>query len=158
MLNIRKATKSDIELLIKLRFDYLTTEFGELTPEESDKLNAQLSEYFPKHIEDDFIAVIGEIDGKVVGNAFMVISERPANPRTCATGKTAAVYNVLTYPEYRRQGIATNLLKILIDEAKKANAVFVELSASSMGKPVYEKLGFTEKTSSNYTDMKLKLN
>jgi len=157
MLNIRKASKSDIDLLIKLRFDYINTDFDRLNPEEEDKIKKQLNEYFPKHFDyGDFIAVIAEFDGKIAGTAFMVINERPANTGFI-TGKTADIYNVLTYPEYRRQGIATKLMEVLIDEAKKANASFIELSASSMGKSVYEKVGFTEKSHSKFTEMRLKL-
>ena len=160
-INIRKATKSDIELLIKLRIDYLTEDGGKLSPDEKNKTVEQLSEYFPKHIDNpdnqDFIAVLAEVDGKTAASAFLVIFERPMSPRHCATGKIALVLNVLTYPEYRRRGIATKLLNLLIEEAKKANVSFIELSATSMGRPVYEKLGFKEKTHSVYTEMRLNL-
>jgi len=158
-INIRKAAESDIELLIKLRFDYLTDNYGE--PFASDVENAlieQLREYYPKHLKtDDFIAALGDIDGKVAGTAFMVITEKPANPQSFSTGKTALILNVLTYPEYRRQGLATKLMEFLINEAKKANVSYIELTATSMGKPVYEKVGFTERSHGNFTEMKLNL-
>ena len=159
MLSIRKAAMADIDLLVKLRLDYLSIDF-KFTPEEEIQLVNQLREYFPKHLDserNDFIAGIAEIDGIVAGTAYMMIDERPANPKGFMTGKTALILNVLTYPEYRRKGIATKILEMLIDEAKKANVAYIELSASVMGKPVYEKLGFEEKTNSHYTNMKLKL-
>ena len=160
-INIRKADKSDIELLIQMRLDYLTEDGGKLTPDEENKTVEQLRGYFPKHVDNpdnpDFIAALGEVNGKIVATAFLVISERPANPRNFITGKTASILNVFTYPEYRRQGIATKLLELLIDEAKKANVSFIELTATAMGKPVYEKLGFKEKTHSVYTKMQLNL-
>ena len=157
---IRKAEKSDIDLLIKIRLDYLTAD-GMIPPadiETEAKTTELLRDYFSRHIESgDFIAALCEIDGNIAGVAFLVINERPINPRFMNSCKTAVIYNVLTYPEYRRQGIATKLLELLIDEAKKANTSFIELSASKMGKPVYEKLGFTEKLKSDFTEMKLNL-
>ena len=158
-INIRKAKESDIDLLVKLRLDFLSDNKKDiLTPEEENKITGQLREYLPKHIDtNDFIAVIAEIDGKIAANAFMAIFERPANLRSFPTGKTALILNVLTYPEYRRQGIATKILAVLIDEAKKANVSYIELTATPMGRPVYEKLGFMERSHGNFTEMKLDL-
>ena len=157
-ITIRKATKSDIEILIKLRLDFLTDDGDSLTSNEEVKITEQLRGYFTKHFDiGDFTAALAEVDGKIAATAFLIISERPVNPRAFITGKTALILNVLTYPEYRRQGIATKLLELLIDEAKKADASFIELTATPMGKPVYEKLGFQEKAHGNYTDMKLNL-
>ena len=155
---IRKATRADIELLIKLRFDYLTAD-GMIPPSDTEQQTVELlRDYFSRHIDsDDFIAALAEVDGKIAATAFLVISERPVNPRYFITGKTAVILNVLTYPEFRRQGIATKLLELLIEEAKKENASFIELSATPMGKSVYEKAGFEEKPPSNYTEMRLKL-
>ena len=160
-LNIRKATKEDIDILIKLRIAYLTEDGGNLTPDEESKTTKQLREYFLKHLDNpnssDFIAALAEVDGKIAATAFLIISERPVNPRYFPTGKMGMLINVLTYPEYRRQGIATKLLELLIEEAKNENASFIELSATPMGKSVYEKLGFKEKSPSNYTEMRLNL-
>ena len=155
---IRKATRADIELLIKLRFDYLTAD-GMIPPSDTEQQTVELlRDYFSRHIDsDDFIAALAEVDGKIAAVAFLVIYERPINPISMFSCKTAVIYNVLTYPEFRRQGISTKLLELLIDEAKKANASFIELSASAMGKPVYEKLGFKEKTQSRFTEMRLNL-
>ena len=163
-INVRKAIITDIDSLIKLRLDYLQEDYGDnFTPDEISKATIQLREYFNKYLDpakdyfDEFIAVLAEIDDKVAATAFMVITEVPANIRAFPTGKKAVIINVLTYPEYRRQGIATKLLSYLIDEAKKSNISFIELSATRMGKSVYEKLGFTESSNSDYTKMRLKL-
>ncbi|MCL2773649.1 MAG: GNAT family N-acetyltransferase [Oscillospiraceae bacterium] len=158
-ITIRKATKSDIENLIKLRIDFITdNKTHSLTLEEENQTIEQLREYYPKHLDyGDFIAVLAEIDGKIIATAFLIIFEKPVNPRTFITGKTALIINVLTYPEYRRQGIAMKLLELLIAEAKTANASYIELTATSMGKPVYEKLGFKENLRGEHTEMKLNL-
>lgn len=71
--------------------------------------------------------------------------EKPANP-SYKTGKTGTLLNVFTYPEYRRMGLATSVIKAIIDEAKKLDIASIDLAATDFGKPLYEKLGFTHNT------------
>jgi len=62
-----------------------------------------------------------------------------------------------SYPEYRKMGYATNTMNLLIDEAKKQDASYIELSASDLGKSLYKKLGFQEHKPSHFTEMKMSL-
>lgn len=153
-MNIRKATIDDISILIKLRLDYLTADGYKLTTDEENAIRLQLATYFTQHINHDFIAVLAESDNNIFSTAFLAISEKPANP-TFITGKTGTLLNVLTYPEYRRMGIARKVLSKIIDEAKQLGVSSIDLSATQDGKPLYKKLGFIE--SPKYTAMKLQL-
>lgn len=155
MYTYRMAAITDLEALIQLRMDYLAEDRGRLSEGEKAAVAAQLREYIPRHMGDSFVAWLAETEGRVAAAAFLVISEKPANP-SFITGKTGTVMNVLTYPEYRRRGIATELIKRLIDEARERGLSYVELSATEAGKPLYEKLGFVE-TQSQYTGMKYQL-
>lgn len=154
-MNIRKATLKDIDLLIRLRFDYLLVDRGSLTTEEKEIIRSQLISYYTKHINTSFIAILAEMDDTVVSTAFLAISEKPANP-AFITGKTGTLLNVFTYPEYRRKGFATQVISQIIEEAKLSGVSSIDLSASPEGKPLYEQLGFTE-PKSKYTPMKLQL-
>lgn len=138
----RKATLADIKLLVKLRLDFTKDEGVEKTSDETDVFIIRLKEYFEKAIKNkSFIAFIAENHGGAISTAFMTLSERP--PRKafmpCLGG---TIYNVFTYDKYRRQGIATNMLNLLLEEAKCNGAGFIDLLATQDGKPVYEKLGF----------------
>jgi hypothetical protein len=75
-MNIRNATIEDIDILIKLRLDFLSADIGNLTADEESTIRTQLVTYFTKHINHDFIAVLVEIDNNVVSTAFIVISNR----------------------------------------------------------------------------------
>ena len=112
----RKAQSDDIEDLIKMRLAYLTEDINVNRPIK-DEIFEQLSRYFSSHLSHDCIAFVAHNDHLVVSTAFLIIQEKPANHRF-PTGKTGLLLNVYTLPEYRRQGIATSLLKILINEAK----------------------------------------
>jgi len=151
----RKATPKDIDTLIKLRLDYLTTDRGNLSREETEAIVTQLKDYFPRQLNNSFIAFFAEHNGETISTVYMVVSEIPANP-SFITGKTATILNVFTYPDYRRKGIATKLLTMMIGEAKAMNISYLELSATASGKPLYEKLGFVCKQS-KYTEMRLNL-
>lgn len=153
----RKATIEDIEILIKLRFDYLTDDKERnLTDSEITAITMQLRDYISREIGNKFAAYIAEIDNEIVSTVFMAIAEMPANT-SFITGKTATVLNVFTYPAYRKKGIATHLLKMMIEDAKNMKISYLDLSASKSGKPLYEKLGFVCKDSLKYTEMKLRL-
>jgi GNAT superfamily N-acetyltransferase len=49
-----------------------------------------------------------------------------------------------TSPAYRSQGIASGLLALSVEEAKINACDYVSLHATNMGRPVYEKFGFTD--------------
>lgn len=151
----RKATKLDIDVLIDLRLEYLLSDRGFLSEKDKDKITVQLKEYFNRNIDTAFLAVIAESNGEVVSTAYLAISEKPANP-SFITGKIGTVLNVYTRPQFRRKGISTNVLTLLIERAKQYDVSKIELSATEMGKSLYTKLGFSEKKS-RYTDMQLRI-
>jgi len=156
----RMATEDDIDNLIAARFDYFEVEKWETTPELKKSIESALWKYFTKNLNNDFFAaLIEDENGKICSLSFLAIAERPANP-FYPTGRVGLFQNVLTYPEHRRKGYAKKVLNVLLDIAKRQNLSFVELCASDMGKPMYEKMGFVEvKVSSipGQTDMKLML-
>jgi len=151
----RKATYKDIEILIKLRLEYLTEDRGELSKDETEAVVSQLQDYFTRQLNSSFIALLAENDSQAISTVYMAVAEKPANP-AFITGKTATILNVFTYPDYRCKGIATKLLTMIIAEAKAMNISYLELSATDSGKPLYEKLGFVHRQS-KYTEMRLRL-
>jgi len=155
MLTYRKASIEDMDTLIRLRMDYLAEDRGALPEAAQSAVAAQLREYFPRHMGSGFVAWLAEADGGVAAVAFLAIAEMPANP-SFITGKTGTVLNVLTYPQYRRQGVATQLIERLIEEGRAQKLSYIKLSATEAGKPLYEKLGFMAEQS-HYTEMKLRL-
>lgn len=91
-------------------------------------------------------------DNRIVSCCFLCITEKPSNP-SFVNGKIGTVLNVYTKPEYRRKGIAGNLLKMLLTESDKMNLDFVELQATDSGYKLYKYIGFID-TNSKYHHMK----
>lgn len=143
MINIFTASADNIPELIKIRLEYLREDFAGMTEADEKIITAQLNDYFPRHIGgNDFLAILAGDNGRIIASAFLLISEKPANP-FFYTGITGTILNVYTAPEYRRKGIATRVINTILDEARKMNISVVDLLATEDGKPLYEKLGFT---------------
>lgn len=60
------------------------------------------------------------------------------------TGKKAYIMNMYVRPDYRRQGIATKMLDLLVEDAKVKGINAISLEATRMGRPLYEKYGFVK--------------
>lgn len=156
-MDVHFALPADIHDLIRLRFDFFDTDPRlAVTGTQKALMAAQLQSYYEKHLNRDFFAALAEADGRIAAVSFLAIYEKPANYRF-PTGKIAEILNVFTYTEYRFNGYATATLKLLIEKAQQEKASFIELSATSSGKPVYEKLGFEEARPSPDTKMVLTL-
>ena len=140
----RKLCPDDRDLFIRLRLDFINESHKDIDEIEKEKLKTSLQSYFDKHITSgEFIGIICEYDQKIISVAYLIIGEWPAN-RTFINGKIGTLLNVYTYPEYRKNGIATDVIKMIIEEAKKQNVSKINLLATEDGENVYKKLGFFE--------------
>lgn len=62
---------------------------------------------------------------------------------TCVFGRVAWIAMVLTRSSFRGRGLATALLKQSLADLERRGVESVRLDATALGRPVYEKLGFT---------------
>lgn len=139
----RIATAKDIDLLMRSRLEMLKV-VNDLPQDYryDDVIVNESRDYF---LNGDHITVLVIDNGEVIGCAsmsFMRIMPTFSHP----TGKRAHLMNVYTRSEYRRQGIARKMVEILIDETWKRGATEISLDATTMGRPLYESLGFKPTT------------
>jgi predicted acetyltransferase len=150
----RKLCPDDRDRFVRLRLDFINEFHKDIGEVEKEKLKTSLQSYFDRHIKnDEFIGIVCEYDKKVISVAFLIIGEWPPN-RKFLNGKIGTLLNVYTYPEYRKNGIVTNVIKMIIEEAKKQDVSIIDLHATEDGKNVYKKLGFSENEDKS---MRLKL-
>jgi len=146
----RKATTSDIPCLIDFRKRLLVEE-GQSPDFSIDKV---LQKYFERCFSEDssvqYIAVDNNVavhntenNNEIVGTGgvhFYLYPPSYKNP----TGKIAYISSMYTVPNFRRRGIAKNLLSLLIKQIEERGCSFVRLQASEQGYPVYRKYGFND--------------
>ncbi len=149
------ANITDLSDLIDLRIAYLLDDYGNISEETLTSIKASLPEYFKTHLNKDLIAFVCKEQNKIAGCCFLYISEKPANP-CFITGKTGMILNVYTRPEFRRKGIASKLLKMLLNEAEKHKLDYVELNSTDAAYKLYKTLGFQDHTS-KYHEMRYNL-
>lgn len=58
------------------------------------------------------------------------------------TGRTIGVYNIATIPTARRRGFGEAMTARVVDDGAAAGCDVAVLQASSMGRPIYERIGF----------------
>ena len=147
-----KANENDIEALTELRIEFLTEDYGEISADKLSRISANLPPYFRGHLNKDLFVYVCRNKGLIAGCCFLYISEKPSNP-SFISGKTGTVLNVYTRPEYRKKGIARELMKMLITESEQMRLDFIELQATDNGYHLYKSLGF-EDAVSKYHSMK----
>ena len=141
MINYTKADLTRVDEIIKCRLDFLREDVGPQTPEDEATMKEQLQGYLKNHLNRDCFVFTAVEDEKIISIAFLLILEKPANPRFLH-GRIGTIMNVYTVPQKRCQGIAGNVIKRIIDFGKTQNLDFLDLKAAPMGYPLYKKLGF----------------
>jgi predicted GNAT family acetyltransferase len=141
-LKIRRSTQLDKKQLAQLRRlffeeDHLFTEA------EKRRFEEETQRFLTEHLDDTLISWHAEQEGEIVAVAFLEIAERLPHPAR-KHGKIGTVLNVYTKPAFRKQGLASQLVKELTKEAARLQLDKVELLATALGYPVYQKIGFSE--------------
>ncbi len=143
MINYKKADLNELDEIIRCRMEFIREDMGPQTAETEATIQVQLQEYLKNHLNRDCFVFAAEEEGKIISIAFLLIQEKPANPRF-PHGRVGNIMNVYTVAEKRRQGIAGNVIKGIMDFGKTQNLDFLELKAAPMGYPLYKKLGFED--------------
>lgn len=141
-LNIGQATVADIGSLVRLRLDYLTEDFGELSGEQLDALPQHIGPYLRWHLGTNLLVFVARDDeAGIVSCAWLLLIEKPPSPRFMH-GRTGTLFNVYTDKAWRRRGLASQVLQALIADARARKLDLLELNASEDGYPLYRSLGF----------------
>ena len=140
----RKLTQSDLDTFINMRITQLTEEYtteGREVPKNVD-LAAALKAYYEKHMtEDTFVSWLALDGEKIIGTSGMSFVEKPPY-FTCPTGRLGLLSSMFTDPDYRRMGIAKELLHRVVEEARTYGCGAVQITASDMGVKLYSAYGF----------------
>lgn len=140
-MEIIKATKNDIETLMKIRLEMLK-EVNALP------IDYVFDKYFVENCRKNF-----ECTGETQTDVMCIENGEPVACATLCylsmmptfshpTGNRAHLMNVYVKKEFRRHGLARKMLEFLIEEARTKGVTEISLDATEKGKPLYESVGF----------------
>ena len=137
----RVATYEDIDLLVSMRMTFLDIE--ENSPE-YELIKENCYTYFRDAFTKDTCDVIlAEEKGMCIGTGIVFYYDSVPSAFN-VMGKNAYITSMYVEPEYRGNGIGTDIVKEIIKLVKKRNYAVIMLNASDMGKSMYVKMGFRE--------------
>jgi predicted GNAT family acetyltransferase len=140
-IEIRKATLEDLDAIYNNRM-----QFTQLMSNQEISITEEFKQdtynYIKNHIIDDSLVIWIATEEDEIISAAMVCYYQLLPTFSNKKGKTGYIQNVFTLPNYRGRGYATELMNKIIVDAKERNVGRLLLSASDMGRPVYEKIGF----------------
>lgn len=139
----KKATIEDLDELVQTRIIVLRAANKLSEGEDMSEVERQSREYYKRALQTgEHIAYLVYDNEKIIGAggvSFYQVMPTYHNPG----GKKAYIMNMYTAPEYRRQGIARRTLDLLVAEAKERGVLQISLEATEMGRPLYERYGFS---------------
>ena len=139
-----RLTENELDTFIKMRINQLREEGAK----EDIDLAPALRDYYHRHMADGtFVSWIALDGNKIIGT-----SEKPPY-FGCPSGKIGLISSMFTNPNYRRRGIAKELLNKVVEEAKAYGCGCVQITASDMGVKLYSAYGFVH--NKNFMQYKL---
>jgi len=145
----RRLVEDDLETFINMRITQLREEGA------TEKLNLipALMDYYHRHMTDGTFVSWLAVDGdKIIGTSGMSFVEKPPY-FSCPSGKIGLLSSMYTDPDYRRRGIAKELLRRVVEEARDYGCGSVQITASDMGVLLYTDFGFVK--NGNFMQYKL---
>ncbi len=141
-ITIREAQPSESAIILHHRRS-MFRDMGVGTVEDRDLMVEVTGPWLARALADGsyrhWLALDGS--GRVVAGGGVLLSPWPAHPKDPCTER-AVILNVYAEPEFRRRGIARQIMRAILDWAGERGLRSVNLHASDEGRPLYEKLGF----------------
>jgi GNAT superfamily N-acetyltransferase len=141
-ITIREAMPSESAIILHHRRS-MFRDMGEGTVEELDRMVEVASPWLKRALADGsyrhWLAV--DASGRVAGGGGVLVSAWPANPKDPCIER-AVILNMFTEPEFRRRGVAQQIMLVILAWVKDRGLRGANLHASPEGRTLYERLGF----------------
>ena len=145
----KKLTENELDIFIEMRLNQLREEGAK----EDIDLRPALKDYYNRHLADGtFVSWLAIDEDKIIGTSGISFVEKPPY-FGCPSGKMGLLSSMFTNPNYRRMGIAKELLHRVIEEARKYGCGTIQITASDMGVKLYSSYGFVH--NGNFMQYKL---
>ena len=140
----RKANHDDVNFLTKMRMEVIKKANDLDENEDMDTIFTETQKYYANYFDDTnhitYLAFDGDIFIGCGSICFYTIMPTYKNQ----IGKKAHIMNLYTKENYRRKGIGTNILGLLIKEANDRDIKQIQIETTEIGRYLYKKYGFVE--------------
>lgn len=140
-MEIIKATKNDIETLMKIRMEMLK-EVNSLSDDyvfdKSFIENCRKNFECTGETQTDILCIENGEPVACANLCYLSMMPTFSHPK----GKRAHLMNVYVKKDFRRKGLAKKMLELLIEEAKSRKVTEISLDATEKGRSLYESMGF----------------
>lgn len=143
-IKMRQIGTDEVDVLTSYRMAYLEEMQEAKDAHYRDLLQAELSDYFDKAINENRVfAFLAEQDDQPLSFGAMVLKKIPGdfNQPIYLEGD---ILNMYTVPFARQKGISAMILQELLNEARKRGVSKVSLHTTKDGEKLYRKFGFSE--------------
>jgi len=137
-----RATLDRLDFLVTTRVEVLRAANRLDDAADLSRVAEESRAYYLRALRDGSHAGYLAFDGEDFVGAGGVSCYRVMPTCHNPTGRKAYIMNMYVRPAYRRRGIATHILDLLVREARARGIVEITLEATEAGRPLYEKYGF----------------
>ncbi len=143
MYDYRAVTPNDLDLVTRHRHEMFKASGR------ADEVLAPMTEAFrpwlePRLASGAYFGWIAEAAGVPVAGLGMMVIDWPPHPSHPTQGARGYILNVFVEPEHRGAGLARALMDLAVAEGRRRGLQHMILHATAMGRPMYEKLGWTQ--------------
>lgn len=148
-ISYKRLTENELDRFIMMRINQLWEEGAR----ENIDLAPELKDYYMRHMADGtFVSWLAFDGNKIIATSGMSFVEKPPY-FGCPSGRIGLLSSMYTDPDYRRKGIARELLARVIKDAREYGCGTVQITASDMGVKLYSDFGFVH--NENFMQYKL---
>lgn len=134
----KRLTENELDIFIEMRINQLREEGAK----DDVDLKPALRDYYNRHMADGtFVSWLAVDEDKIIATGGISFVEKPPY-FGCPSGKIGLLSSMFTSPDYRRKGIAKELLNRVVEEAKKYGCGTIQITASDIGVKLYTAYGF----------------
>lgn len=145
MLRTRPISASDLELICRQREQMFRE--SDAPGRTEDVLKSQTDHFRPwlaLRLKDSaYFGWIVEDGGEAVAGVGLMVIDWPPGPAHPTQDRRGYVLNVFVEASHRKRGIAKMLMEMADAEFARRGVAFLILHATRMGRPLYERLGWS---------------
>ncbi|MCR4656046.1 MAG: GNAT family N-acetyltransferase [Lachnospiraceae bacterium] len=143
---VRKATLSEIDILMEWRMRVLREVFPLEEEEDRSLIAANNEAYYKKHLTDDTHTAcfaLDEENDRIIGCGGICYQNEMPSPDNLS-GTNGYLMNIYTLPEVRQEGVGRKIIEFLIDDANSRGTEKIFLESSGVAKRLYHEIGFSD--------------